>query len=196
MQPTRLPKLLTTLAVIAAAVACPVAASAAQAGDSTFSKSGAPFTFSYPSSFQQASYSGGTKLNKPAYEVAFGISSKDYLLVQTYSLKISVKGDGSGTDPSGKPMATPKVDQIIDATIGQLTKTAGFTDQAPVATGRLGSLRARIFHVMTHDRKLASVIYVALSGKTEYYLACQTTPKGQDQVAQACQRLATTFVKR
>ena len=186
-------RLLATIAVALTLVVTP--AFAASAGDSTYAKSNAPFTFHYPSSFQIAPYSGGTQLNSPTFAVALGVTTHDYLLVQTYKLKFTVAADGSGS-LNGQKIPTAQVDSIVDTTIKKLARTAGFTKQQPVTTGKLGTLRARVYIVAKPDGSLGSHVTVALRGTTEYYLACQTTPAKLDQVKAACNRVIATFARR
>jgi hypothetical protein len=192
----RLHRSILSALALAALAALPIAASAApsDSGNTTFSRSGAPFTFSYPSSFQVAPYSGGTQVNKPAYQVAVALANHDYLLAQTYKLKFSVAADGSGT-LKGQKVATSEVDSIVDATIKSIATKAGFTKQQRTVTGRLGAMRARVYDVARPDGSLASRIIVALSGTTEYYLACQATTKNASRIAAACTHASATFAK-
>jgi hypothetical protein len=196
MHLTRLSTPLRLLASVVGAIALlATPAFAASAGDSTYAKSNAPFTFHYPSSFKIAPYSGGKQLNSPSFAVALGITSQDYMLLQTYKLKFTVAADGSGT-LNGQKISTKQVDAVVDASIRKLATSAGFTKQRPATTGKLGSLRARVYIVTKPDGSAGNHVTVALLGSTEYYLACQATPKKFDEVKAACNRVIATFAKR
>ncbi len=54
-------------------------------------------------------------------------------------------------------------------------------------------MRARIYNYAKSDGSLSSTFVVALSGKTEYYVTCQSSPRGEKRIAKACDRLLTTF---
>jgi hypothetical protein len=185
-------RLLVSLVAALALVVTP--AFAASAGDSTYAKSNAPFTFHYPSAFKIAPYHGGAQLNSPAFAVALGVTAHDYLLLQTYKLKFTVAADGSGS-LNGQKISTAQVDGLVDATIKKLSNQAGFTKQQPVTTGKLGSLRARVYIVTKPDGSLGDHVTVALLGTTEYYLTCQATPQKLTQVKAACDRVIATFAK-
>ena len=61
-------------------------------------------------------------------------------------------------------------------TIAKLAGQAGFTQQG-VESGGLGPLRARIYNYAKPDGSLSSTFVVALAGKTEYYMTCQSSPR-------------------
>jgi hypothetical protein len=182
------------LALVAALALVVTPAFAASAGDDTYAKANAPITFHYPSEFKIAPYHGGTQVNSPAFAVALGVTSHDYLLLQTYKLKFTVAADGSGM-LNGQKLTTAEVDGLVDATIKKLSAQTGFTKQQPVTTGKLGALRARVYVVTKPDGSLGDHISVALRGTTEYYLTCQATPKKFAQVNAACNRVIATFAK-
>lgn len=189
--------LVLVLALAATARAAPrPAAVRSSPGEQTFRKDGAPFTFEYPSSFRKASYSGGVQVNTATSNVALALDKRNYLLVQVYKLKIAVRPDGSSTDPNGNALPTSRVDAILDHTIEGVIDLAGFSDRRAAQTGRLGSLRARVYHVAKLDGSATNTIYVALSGTTEYYVSCQSSPSGAARIASACSRLVATFAKR
>jgi hypothetical protein len=161
-------------------------------GATTFAKAGAPFTFSYPKDFHQRRLNGGVALNKPTFQVGFGLDSSNYLLASTYKLGFTVEDDGSATGPKGQQLTPDQINHDIDVTIAKLAGQAGFT-QKGVESGSLGSLRARIYDYAKADGSLSSTFVVALRGKTEYYVTCQSTPRGEKRIATACARLLASF---
>jgi hypothetical protein len=162
------------------------------AGEQTFARSGAPFTFKYPKDFRQRRLDGGVALNKPAYQVGFGLDESNYLLASTYKLGFTVQDDGSATGPKGQQLTPDQINHDIDVTIAKLASQAGFT-QKGVESGSLGSLRARIYDYAKADGSLASTFVVALSGTTEYYVTCQSSPRGETRIAKACDRVLASF---
>ncbi len=161
-------------------------------GEQTFTRASAPFTFTFPKDFHERRLDGGIALNKPTYQVGFGLDESNYLLVSTYKLGFTVQDDGSATGPKGQQLTPDQINHDIDVTIAKLASQAGFT-QNGVESGSLGSLRARIFDYSKPDGSLSSTFVVALSGTTEYYVTCQSSPHGQKRIAAACARLLTTF---
>jgi hypothetical protein len=161
-------------------------------GERTFAKAGAPFTFKYPSDFRARRLDGGVALNRPTYQVGFGIDADNYLLASTYKLGFTVQDDGSATGPKGQQLTPNQIDHDIDVTIAKLAQQAGFT-QKSVESGSLGSLRARIYDYAKPDGSLASTFVVALKGTTEYYVTCQSSPRGAARITKACDRLLATF---
>jgi hypothetical protein len=161
-------------------------------GETTFAKAGAPFTFSYPKDFHQRRLDGGVALNKPTFQVGFGLDSSNYLLASTYKLGFTVEDDGSATGPKGQQLTPDQINHDIDVTIAKLAGQAGFSQKA-VESGSLGSFRARIFDYAKADGSLSSTFVVALRGKTEYYVTCQSTPRGEKRIAAACARLLSSF---
>jgi hypothetical protein len=161
-------------------------------GDQTFAKTGAPFTFSYPKDFHQRRLAGGVALNRPAYQVGFGLDQSNYLLASTYKLGFTVEQDGSATGPKGQQLTPDQINHDIDVTIAKLAGQAGFTQKA-VESGSLGPLRARIYDYAKPDGSLSSTFVVALDGKTEYYVTCQSSPRGETRIAKACARLLSSF---
>jgi hypothetical protein len=161
-------------------------------GEQAFAKAGAPFTFKYPKDFHQRRLDGGVALNKPAFQVGFGLDESNYLLASTYKLGFTVADDGSATGPKGQQLTPDQINHDIDVTIAKLASQAGFT-QKGVESGNLGPMRARIYNYAKSDGSLSSTFVVALSGKTEYYVTCQSSPRGEKRIAKACDRLLTTF---
>jgi DnaJ domain len=161
-------------------------------GEQTFAKAGAPFTFKYPNDFRARRLDGGVALNKPTYQVGYGIDSDNYLLASTYKLGFTVQDDGSATGPKGQQLTPNQIDHDIDVTIAKLAGQAGFT-QKSVESGSLGSLRARIYDYAKPDGSLASTFVVALQGTTEYYVTCQSSPRGAQRITKACDRVLATF---
>jgi hypothetical protein len=161
-------------------------------GEQTFAKAGAPFTFKYPDDFRARRLDGGVALNRPTYQVGFGIDADNYLLASTYKLGFTVQDDGSATGPKGQQLTPNQIDHDIDVTIEKLAQQAGFT-QKSVESGSLGSLRARIYDYAKPDGSLASTFVVALKGTTEYYVTCQSSPRGAARITKACDRLLATF---
>jgi hypothetical protein len=160
--------------------------------DSTFSRAAAPFTFRYPKDFVPRRLDGGVALNKPTYQVGYGIDADDYLLVSTYKLGFTVQPDGSATGPKGQQLTPNQIDHDIDVTIAKLATQAGFTQKA-VQSGSLGPLRARIYDYAKPDGSLASTFIVALQGQTEYYVTCQSAPANEAKITAACNRVLATF---
>ena len=78
--------------------------------EQTFAKTAAPFSFSYPKDFHQRRLDGGVALNKPTYQVGFGLDSSNYLLASTYKLGFTVAGRRVGDGPEG-PAADARPDQ-------------------------------------------------------------------------------------
>ena len=181
--------IIVALAVIAAYF---VFGRSSGSGEQTFARSGAPFTFKYPKDFHQRRLDGGVALNKPAYQVGFGLDESNYLLASTYKLGFTVQDDGSATGPKGQQLTPDQINHDIDVTIAKLAGQAGFT-QKGVQSGSLGSLRARIYDYAKPDGSLSSTFVVALSGTTEYYVTCQSSPRGEKRIAKACDRLLATF---
>jgi hypothetical protein len=161
-------------------------------GEQTFARSGAPFTFAYPKDFHQRRLDGGVALNKPVYQVGFGLDPSNYLLASTYKLGFTVQDDGSATGPKGQQLTPDQINHDIDVTIAKLAGQAGFT-QKGVQSGNLGSLRARIYDYAKSDGSLSSTFVVALRGKTEYYVTCQSSPRGEKRISKACDRLLASF---
>jgi hypothetical protein len=161
-------------------------------GESTFTKAAAPFSFSYPKDFHQRRLDGGVALNKPTYQVGFGLDSSNYLLASTYKLGFTVEDDGSATGPKGQQLTPDQINHDIDVTIAKLASQAGFT-QKGVESGSLGPLRARIYDYAKADGSLSSTFVVALKGQTEYYVTCQSSPRGEKRIAKACARLLSSF---
>lgn len=161
-------------------------------GSQTFAKAGAPFTFSYPKDFHQRRLAGGVALNKPTFQVGFGLDESNYLLASTYKLGFTVEDDGSATGPKGQQLTPDQINHDIDVTIAKLAGQAGFT-QKGVESGSLGSLRARIYDYAKADGSLASTFVVALAGTTEYYVTCQSSPRGATRIAKACDTLLASF---
>jgi hypothetical protein len=161
-------------------------------GEQTFAKAGAPFTFKYPNDFRARRLDGGVALNKPTYQVGYGIDADNYLLASTYKLGFTVQDDGSATGPKGQQLTPNQIDHDIDVTIAKLAGQAGFT-QKSVESGSLGSLRARIYDYAKPDGSLASTFVVALQGTTEYYVTCQSSPRGTQRITKACDRVLATF---
>jgi hypothetical protein len=161
-------------------------------GDQTFSRAGAPFTFSYPKDFHERRLDGGVALNKPTYQVGFGLDASNYLLASTYKLGFKVAADGSATGPKGQQLTPDQINHDIDVTIAKLAGQAGFT-QKGVESGSLGSLRARIYDYGKADGSLSSRFVIALSGSTEYYVTCQSSPQGETRITKACDRLLSSF---
>jgi hypothetical protein len=160
--------------------------------DDTFTRAGAPFTFDYPKDFHARRLDGGVALNKPTYQVGYGLDSDDYLLVSTYKLGFTVQADGSATGPKGQQLTPDQIDHDIDVTIAKLATQAGFT-QKGVQSGSLGPLRARIYDYAKPDGSLTSTFVVALQGQTEYYVTCQSAPANEPRITKACSRLLSTF---
>ena len=158
----------------------------------TFARSGAPFTFKYPNDFRPRQLDGGIALNRPTYQVGFGIDESNYLLASTYKLGFTVQDDGSATGPKGQQLTPDQIDHDIDVTIAKLAKQAGFV-QKSVVSGSLGQLRARIYDYAKSDGSLASTFVVALRGNTEYYVTCQSTPRGAARITKACDQLLSSF---
>jgi hypothetical protein len=163
-------------------------------GEQTFAKAGAPFTFRYPKDFHQRRLDGGVALNKPTYQIGFGLDSSNYLLASTYKLGFTVQADGSATGPKGQQLTPDQINHDIDVTIAKLAGQAGFKQQG-VESGSLGPLRARIYDYAKPDGSLSSTFVVALQGKTEYYVTCQSSPRGEKVIAKACARLLATFAR-
>jgi hypothetical protein len=163
-------------------------------GEATFAKASAPFSFGYPKDFHQRRLDGGVALNKPTYQVGFGLDSSNYLLASTYKLGFTVEDDGSATGPKGQQLTPDQINHDIDVTIAKLAGQAGFT-QKGVESGSLGSLRARIYDYAKADGSLSSTFVVALKGQTEYYVTCQSTPRGEKRIAKACERLLSSFTR-
>jgi hypothetical protein len=161
-------------------------------GEQTFARSGAPFTFKYPKDFRQRRLDGGVALNKPVYQIGFGLDTSNYLLASTYKLGFTVQDDGTATGPKGQQLTPDQINHDIDVTIAKLAGQAGFT-QKGVQSGSLGSLRARIYDYAKPDGSLSSTFVVALSGTTEYYVTCQSSPRGEQRISKACDRLLATF---
>jgi hypothetical protein len=158
----------------------------------TFAKAGAPFTFKYPDDFRARRLDGGIALNKPTYQVGFGIDENNYLLASTYKLGFTVQDDGSATGPKGQQLTPNQIDHDIDVTIAKLAQQAGFK-QKSVVSGSLGQLRARIYDYAKPDGSLASTFVVALRGNTEYYVTCQSSPRGAARITKACDKLLSSF---
>ena len=161
-------------------------------GEQTFAQAGAPFTFRYPSDFHQRRLDGGVALNKPVFQVGFGLDESNYLLASTYKLGFTVQDDGSATGPKGQQLTPDQINHDIDVTIAKLASQAGLT-QKGVESGSLGKLRARIYDYAKSDGSLASTFVVALDGNTEYYVTCQSSPRGEKRITKACDRLLQTF---
>jgi hypothetical protein len=161
----------------------------------TFDRAGAPFTFQYPKSFHPRRLDGGVALNRPTYQVGFGLDTDDYLLASTYKLGFTVQADGSATGPKGQQLTPDQIDHDIDVTIAKLATQAGFTQKA-VQSGSLGPLRARIYDYAKPDGSLTSTFVVALQGQTEYYVTCQSTPANQSSITKACNRVLSSFTTR
>ena len=156
--------------------------------EQTFAKTGAPFTFRYPKDFHQRRLDGGVALNKPTYQVGFGLDANNYLLASTYKLGFTVQADGSATGPKGQQLTPDQINHDIDVTIAKLAGQAGFSQQG-VESGSLGPLRARIYNYAKPDGSLSSTFVVALAGKTEYYVTCQSSPaarRSSRRPASAC----------
>jgi DnaJ domain len=187
---------LAIIAVVAVAALAVIAGyfvlSGGGSGEQTFAKAGAPFTFKYPNDFRARQLDGGVALNKPTYQVGFGIDADNYLLASTYKLGFTVQDDGSATGPKGQQLTPNQIDHDIDVTIQKLAQQAGFK-QKSVESGSLGSLRARIYDYAKSDGSLASTFVVALRGTTEYYVTCQSSPKGEPRITKACDRLLASF---
>jgi hypothetical protein len=181
--------IIVALAVIAAYF---VFGRSSGSGEQTFARSGAPFTFKYPKDFHQRRLDGGVALNKPVYQVGFGLDESNYLLASTYKLGFTVQDDGSATGPKGQQLTPDQINHDIDVTIAKLATQAGFT-QKGVQSGNLGPLRARLYDYAKPDGSLSSTFVVALSGTTEYYVTCQSSPRGETRIAKACDRLLATF---
>jgi hypothetical protein len=167
---------------------------ASGSSEQTFAKTGAPFTFRYPKDFHQRRLDGGVALNKPTYQVGFGLDASNYLLASTYKLGFTVQADGSATGPKGQQLTPDQINHDIDVTIAKLAGQAGFSQQG-VESGSLGPLRARIYNYAKSDGSLSSTFVVALAGKTEYYVTCQSSPRGEKVIGKACQRMLTTFAR-
>jgi hypothetical protein len=161
-------------------------------GDATFAKANAPFTFRYPHDFAPRRLDGGVALNKPTFQVGFGLDASNYMLASTYKLGFDVQADGSATGPKGQQLTPNQIDHDIDVTIAKLATQAGLKQQG-VESGSLGALRARIYDYAKPDGSITSKFVVALSGKTEYYVTCQSSPRGATRVTKACDRLLATF---
>jgi hypothetical protein len=181
--------IIVALAVIAAYF---VFGRSSGSGEQTFARTGAPFTFKYPKDFHQRRLDGGVALNKPVYQVGFGLDESNYLLASTYKLGFTVQDDGSATGPKGQQLTPDQINHDIDVTIAKLATQAGFT-QKGVQSGNLGPLRARLYDYAKADSSLSSTFVVALSGTTEYYVTCQSSPRGEKRIAKACDRLLATF---
>jgi hypothetical protein len=181
--------IIVALAVIAAYF---VFGRSSGSGEQTFARSGAPFTFKYPKDFHQRRLDGGVALNKPVYQVGFGLDQSNYLLASTYKLGFTVQDDGSATGPKGQQLTPDQINHDIDVTIAKLASQAGFT-QKGVQSGSLGPLRARLYDYAKADGSLSSTFVVALSGTTEYYITCQSSPRGATRITRACDRLLATF---
>jgi hypothetical protein len=181
--------IIVALAVIAAYF---VFGRSSGSGEQTFARTGAPFTFKYPKDFHQRRLDGGVALNKPVYQVGFGLDQSNYLLASTYKLGFTVQDDGSATGPKGQQLTPDQINHDIDVTIAKLASQAGFT-QKGVQSGSLGPLRARLYDYAKADGSLSSTFVVALSGTTEYYITCQSSPRGATRITRACDRLLATF---
>jgi hypothetical protein len=181
--------IIVALAVIAAYF---VFGRSSGSGEQTFARSGAPFTFKYPKDFHQRRLDGGVALNKPVYQVGFGLDQSNYLLASTYKLGFTVQDDGSATGPKGQQLTPDQINHDIDVTIAKLASQAGFT-QKGVQSGSLGPLRARLYDYAKPDGSLSSTFVVALSGTTEYYITCQSSARGETRITKACNRLLATF---
>jgi hypothetical protein len=181
--------IIVALAVIAAYF---VFGRSSGSGEQTFARSGAPFTFKYPKDFHQRRLDGGVALNKPVYQVGFGLDQSNYLLASTYKLGFTVQDDGSATGPKGQQLTPDQINHDIDVTIAKLASQAGFTEKG-VQSGSLGPLRARLYDYAKADGSLSSTFVVALSGTTEYYITCQSSPRGETRITRACDRLLATF---
>jgi hypothetical protein len=193
-RPSRIPlAIVGVVAVIAVAViAAYFLLSGGGSSSQTFAKAGAPFTFKYPDGFRARQLDGGIALNKPTYQVGFGIDENNYLLASTYKLGFTVQDDGSATGPKGQQLTPNQIDHDIDVTIAKLAQQAGFK-QKSVVSGSLGQLRARIYEYAKPDGSLASTFVVALRGNTEYYVTCQSSPSGTARIAKACDKLLSSF---
>jgi DnaJ domain len=193
-RPSRIP-----IAIVGAVVVVAVAVIAAYfllsgggSSSQTFAKAGAPFTFKYPDGFRARQLDGGIALNKPTYQVGFGIDENNYLLASTYKLGFTVQDDGSATGPKGQQLTPNQIDHDIDVTIAKLAQQAGFV-QKSVVSGSLGQLRARIYDYAKPNGSLASTFVVALRGNTEYYVTCQSSPRGAARIAKGCDKLLSSF---
>jgi hypothetical protein len=194
---SRLPMLIVGIVIIAALAVIAgyfVYGRTTGSGEQTFAKTGAPFTFRYPKDFHERRLDGGVALNKPTYQVGFGLDANNYLLASTYKLGFTVQADGSATGPKGQQLTPDQINHDIDVTIAKLAGQAGFTQQG-VESGSLGPLRARIYNYAKSDGSLSSTFVVALAGKTEYYVTCQSSPRGEKVIAKACQRVLTSFAR-
>ena len=103
-----------------------------------------------------------------------------------------MQDDGSATGPKGQQLTPDQINHDIDVTIAKLASQAGLT-QKGVESGSLGKLRARIYDYAKSDGSLASTFVVALDGNTEYYVTCQSSPRGEKRITKACDRLLQTF---
>jgi hypothetical protein len=194
---SRLPMLIVGIVIVAALAVIAgyfVYGRTTGSSEQTFARTGAPFTFRYPKNFHQRRLDGGVALNKPTYQVGFGLDADNYLLASTYKLGFTVQADGSATGPKGQQLTPDQINHDIDVTIAKLAGQAGFTQQG-VESGSLGPLRARIYNYAKSDGSLSSTFVVALAGKTEYYVTCQSSPRGEKVIAKACQRVLTTFAR-
>jgi hypothetical protein len=192
---SRLPLLLAGLvAVIAIAViAGYFALRGGGPGDAQFQRASAPFSFKYPATLHPRTLAGGVALNKPTFQVGFGLGPDDYLLASTYRLGFTVQDDGSATGPKGQHLTPVQINHDIDVTIAKLAGQAGLVAKGQ-QSGSLGPLRARVYDYARNDGSMTSTFIVALSGTTEYYVTCQSTPANQDAMQKACNRMQETFV--
>ncbi len=193
-RPSRIPiAIVGVVALVAVAViAAYFLLSGGGSSSQTFAKAGAPFTFKYPDGFRARRLDGGIALNKPTYQVGFGIDENNYLLASTYKLGFTVQDDGSATGPKGQQLTPNQIDHDIDVTIAKLAQQAGFV-QKSVVSGSLGQLRARIYDYAKPDGSLTSTFVVALKGNTEYYVTCQSSPRGAARITKACDKLLSSF---
>jgi hypothetical protein len=192
---SRLPLVLAGVVIVAAVavIAGYFALRGGGPGDQQFQRANAPFSFKYPATMHPRTLAGGVALNKPTYQVGFGLGPNDYLMASTYRLGFTVQDDGSATGPKGQTLTPTQIDHDIDVTIAKLASQAGLSSRAQ-QSGSLGPLRARIYDYAKQDGSLMSTFVVALDGNTEYYVTCQSTPANQDAMQKACNRLLQTFV--
>ena len=160
--------------------------------DNTFAQVAArPSRFKYPNDFRARRLDGGVALNKPTYQVGFGIDADNYLLASTYKLGFTVQDDGSATGPKGQQLTPNQIDHDIDVTIAKLATAGRLRAEgraSRAASGRCGRASTTTRSPTARSRARSSS---PCSGSTEYYVTCQSSPRERRR---ASRRRATALL--
>ena len=158
----------------------------------TFTNAG--FRFDHPASFVPRTPPTGSK--QPTASAAFGPDNQNYVVVATYRASFDVQPDGSAISASGAKLTADRLANSIEVAVRDIARASGLTAGGQQQDAKLGSIDARSFTYAATDNSRNTTYSIGFKGKTELYVACASTPKFADVIAEACDQARSSVTLR